>query len=88
MSHHSYASECWWCVKSPQYGLLPFTAHTDRRGAIDTFVMHGPNRLWTGLQIMKEWRTNKREGFRCVRIRAIEVRPSATGGSTPTGEKS
>jgi hypothetical protein len=41
-------SELWWCVKSPQYGLLPFTAHTTRREAILRFQLHG-------LSVAEQW---------------------------------
>ena len=71
-------AELWWCVKSPQYGLLPFTAHTTRRGAIDDFQMHGlssAERIFVSREAVRNcWRTSKREGFKCVRIRATESR--------------
>ena len=70
-------ADLWWCIKSPQYGLLPFTAHTNRLGSIGLFETHGlspvdrAQMLWRR-GYMKPWIKSRREGFRCVRIR---VRP-------------
>lgn len=61
-------AETWYCIESPQYGLLPFTAHTHRRGAIDHFMRHGITHPVSDAEIMKEWRSNRREGFRTVKI--------------------
>ncbi len=65
--------ELWWCIKSPQYGLLPFTAHTLRIGSIGLFETHGMNplqrarHLWNH-QFKTAWWRSYREGYRCVRI--------------------
>ena len=70
-------SAFWWCVKSPQYGLLPFTAHTHRNGAIGLFETHGLNplnrarALWSR-GYMQTWARSRREGFRCVKIKVIQ----------------
>ena len=69
----------WWCVTSPQYGFLPFTAHTNRRGAIENFQLHGvPSAQRLAIHhdtVMHGWRTSKREGFRAVRIRVRAISP-------------
>jgi hypothetical protein len=65
--------EKWWCIQSPQYGLLPFTAHTLRIGSIGLFETHGlsPMRKAHAFQdrrYMKTWASSKRLGYRCLRI--------------------
>ena len=80
-------TEKWWCVQSPEYGLLPFTTHTDRRGAIDDFQMHGLSSV-DRLTVTKEavtngWRTSKREGFKCVRISVREIRRADNCSKSP-----
>lgn len=75
-------ADLWWCIKSPQYGLLPFTAHTLRRGSIGLFETHGmaplqrAQALYQRGGFMKKWAESKREGFRCVRVKVV---PTPTG---------
>lgn len=67
------SKELWWCIQSPQYGLLPFTAHTLRIGSIGLFETHGLSPMDRAQALhrrgyMVSWARSKREGFRCVRI--------------------
>lgn len=74
----------WWCIKSPQYGLLPFTAHKLRRGAIGLFETHGMAPLDRAVALhrrggfMQTWAESKRDGFRCVRISVRQIRAAST----------
>ena len=72
--------EYWWCIQSPQYGLLPFTAHTNRSGAIGRMCDRS---LYIDRHQRNEaWKQLRREGFASVRV-VVCVAPKRPARSKP-----
>ena len=64
----------WFCIVSPQYGLLPFTSHTTRLGCVRRFELWGVDRFNDTPKNVKEmWQQSKKEGFRCKKIKVRVV---------------
>ena len=56
-------SEKWWVVTGTHTGMLPWTARSFRRAAIDAFLWS-----WGG-----EWDSHKKRGYRVVPIRVTPI---------------